>query len=181
MANEGHIIIKKSESEKKPSPGRYGMQQFFRPVDKGSSKPAFCYPRRTQGMKEELEQMERNVDGVDSERKMGYELKMKQIRERVNLIDESFENAAKIIDKSPDAWKTRRDNLAAEIEARTPSREDKEKRRVNPHTILRDEKVGDNEKRPLEEVKREYTIISRAFQARGENEEANHSYLQRDK
>ena len=112
---------------------------------------------------------------------MAYKLKADKIRERVSLIDESFKSAKQIIDKNPDAWKTRRDNLATEIQERTPSRDDKRKRRVNPHTILRDEKIGSGDRRPLEDVKREYTIISRAFQARGDNEEANHSFLQKDK
>ena len=60
MPNEGHIIIKKSDSEKR-SQGRYAMSQFFMPIDKGSAKPAFCYPRRTQGLKEELQTMERTL------------------------------------------------------------------------------------------------------------------------
>jgi hypothetical protein len=183
MANEGHIIIKGGSEKPRQSQGRFGMNQFFREVDKGSAKPAFCYPRRTEGLKEELSQMERNIkDGnVDPERKMGYELKAKKIQERVDLINESFKSAKEIIDKNPDAWKTRRDNLATEISDRTPSRDDKRKRRVNPHGILRDEKVGSSGKRPLEDVKREYTIISRAFQARGDYEESNHSFLQKDK
>ena len=181
MANAGHIIVKKSESEKQ-SKGRYGMRQFFNPVDKGSAKPAFCYPRRTKGLQEELNQMERNIkEGrVDPERKMSYELKAKQIKERMEEINASFSNAKSIIDKSPDAWKTRRENLAAEIAERTPSREAVSKRRVNPHGVLRNEKQGTEDKRPLEELKREFTIISRAFQARGDYEEPNHSFLQKD-
>jgi len=183
MANEGHIIIKKSESDTPKQSPRWSTKQFFRPVDKGSAKPAFCYPRRAVGLQEELEQMERNLkEGrVDPERKLSYKAKAEKIRARVDLINESFENAKQIIDKAPDAWKTRRENLAKEISERTPSRDDKLKRRVNPHGILRDEKVGGFGKRPLEEVKREYTIISRAFQARGDYEEANHSFLQKDK
>ena len=176
MANDGHIIVKKSK-------GRFGTGQFFNPVDKGSAKPAFCYPRRAQGLREELSQMERALkEGqVDPERKMAYELKAKQIRERMVEIDDSFKNAKTIIDKDPDAWKTRRDNLGNEIEERTPSRDDVRKRRVNPHAILRQEKQGSGDKKPLEQLKREYTIISRAFQARGDFEEANHSFLQKDK
>jgi len=182
-ANAGHIIVKGGSEKPRQSQGRYSMSQFFHPVDKGSSKPAFCYPRRAQGLKEELSQMERNIkeDRVDPERRMGYELKAKQIKERVSLIDDSFKNAQEIIDKNPDAWKTRRENLATEIRERTPTRNDKEKRRVNPHGVLRDEKIGSGDQRPLEDVKREYTIISRAFQARGDYEEANHSFLQKDK
>jgi uncharacterized coiled-coil DUF342 family protein len=134
-------------------------------------------------LKEELSQMNRNIKegNVDPEQKMSYALKAKKIEERVSLIDESFEKAKEIIDKAPDSWKTRRDTLAQEIADRTPTREDKRKRRVNPHGVLREEKIGTAGKRPLEEIKREYTIISRAFQARGDFEESNHSYLQKDK
>ena len=179
----GHIIIKGGSEKPRQSQGRYAMSQFFMPVDKGSSKPAFCYPRRTQGLKEELETMERNIEKklIDPQQEMAYKLKADKIRDRVSLIDESFKSAKEIIDKNPDAWKTRRDNLATEIKERTPSRDDKEKRRVNPHSILREEKIGSGDQRPLEDVKREYTIISRAFQARGDFEEANHSFLQKDK
>ena len=183
MANSGHIIIKKSESDQPKQSPRWSTKRFFMDVDKGSAKPAFCYPRRSQGLVEELNQMERVIESgqLDGEHKMGYELKAKKLAQRVDLINESFRNAKEIIDKEPDAWKTRRDTLAAEIAERTPTRDDKRKRRVNPHAVLRDEKVGGPGKRPLEEVKREYTIISRAFQARGDNEEANHSFLQKDK
>jgi hypothetical protein len=182
MANEGHILIKSSESDKPKNSGRWGVRQFFTPVDKGSAKPAFCYPRRTQGLKEELAQMERNIrDGnVDPQQKMSYDLKAKKIRQRVGDIDQSFEKAKEIIDKAPDAWKTRLQTLSAEIAERTPSREDKRKRRVNPHGVLREEKVGSQGKRPLEEIKREYTVIARAFQARGDYEESNHSFLEKD-
>jgi len=183
MANEGHIIIKGgSEKPRQNNSGRWGTNQFFTPVDKGSAKPAFCYPRRTQGLKEELAQMERNIrDGnVDPQQKMSYDLKAKKIRERVSMIDQSFEKAKEIIDKAPDAWKTRLQTLSAEIAERTPSREDKRKRRVNPHGVLREEKVGSQGKRPLEEIKREYTVIARAFQARGDYEESNHSFLEKD-
>jgi hypothetical protein len=181
MANAGHIIIKKDKETKRE--GRYGMGQFFKPVDKGGSKPAFCYPRRSKGLEEELSQMERNIkdDRVDPERRMAYEAKAKQLRERVDEIDASFKGAKDIIDKDPDAWKTRRENIAGEISDRMPSRDDVHKRRVNPHAVLRQDKDGGSGKRPLEELKREYTIISRAFQARGDFEEANHSFLQKDK
>jgi hypothetical protein len=181
MANAGHIIIKKDKETKRE--GRYGMGQFFNPVDKGSAKPAFCYPRRTAGLREELSQMERVLkEGqVDPERKMAFELKAKQISDRMEEIDDSFKNAKDIIDKDPDAWKTRRDNIAGEISDRMPTRDDVHKRRVNPHAVLRQDKEGGSGNRPLEELKREYTIISRAFQARGDFEEANHSFLQKDK
>ena len=186
MANEGHIFIKRSESEQKPpqQSGRWGTRQFFMPVDKGSAKPAFCYPRRAEAMQEELISRKKllksgALDG--QENKMSYELKTKEIGKRVDEIFGSFERAREIIEKAPDSWSKRRQTLADEIKERTPTRADKAQKLVNPHAVLREEKVGTGANRPLEEVKREYTIISRALQARGESAEANTSFLQKDK
>jgi hypothetical protein len=176
LANEGYIISKKKG-------GRYGTSQFFRPVDKGSSKPAFCYPRRAEALKEEHASMKRNLDRnmVSPERKMVYEQKMKQLGKRVEQIEESFEGAKEIIEKDKDAWETRRNNLAAKISEQMPTRDDEQKRKVNPHAVLRKEKQGERGEQPLEATKREYTIISRAFQAAGDYKEANHSFLQKDR
>ena len=183
MANEGHILIKKSGAEVAPQKGRYGTSQFYKELDKGSSKPAFCYPRRTQVLKEELHTMEKNLDmgHITPERKMAYAQKMKQLKNRVDEIDESFANAKNIIESNKDGWKSRRDNLAEKISEMTPTRDDVAKRRVNPFAVLRREKQGEKGSKPLEKMKREYTVISRAFQAAGEHEEANHSFLQKDK
>ena len=106
---------------------------------------------------------------------------MKQLKVMVNIIFESFEIAKKAIESNKDGWKTRRDNLAERIAEMTPTRDDELKRRVNPHAVLRREKQGEKDQPPLEKMKREYTVISRAFQAAGEFEEANHSFLQKDK
>jgi hypothetical protein len=176
LANETHVIIKRN-------PGRFSTAQFFKPIDKGSAKPAFCYPRRADALKEDLNSMKRNLkrDMVSPERRMAYEQRIKQLEDKVAKIDESFEGAKEIIEKNKDAWKTRRDNLAAKIAEQTPTRDAVAKRRVNPHAVLRREKQGEKNDAPLEQVKRDYTIISRAFQAAGDYEEANHSFLQRDK
>ena len=176
MANETHVIIKKSS-------GRYGTNQFFKPVDKGSSKPAFCYPRRAEALKEELSHMKNSLkrDMVTPERRMIYEQKMKQLEGRVREIDDSFSHAKEIIEKEKDGWATRRKNLAEKITEMTPTRDEKRKRIVNPHAVLRREKQGEKGEIPLEQIKRDYTIISRAFQAAGDYEEANHSFLQKDK
>ena len=183
MANEGHIIIKKSGEQVAPQKGRYGTSQFYKPVDKGSSKPAFCYPRRADALKREYRTMEKNLDmgHITPERKMAYAQKMKQLGNRIGEIDESFNNAKEIIESNKDGWKSRRDNLAEKISELTPTRDDVMKRRVNPHSVLRREKSGEKGSQPLEKMKREYTVISRAFQAAGEHEEANHSFLQKDK
>ena len=183
MANEGHIIIKKSGESVAPQKGRYGTSQFYKELDKGSSKPAFCYPRRAEGLKRELKTMEKNLDmgHVTPERKMAYAQKMKQLSGRIDKIDESFNGAKEIIESNKDGWKTRRDNLAEKISEATPTRDDVQKKRVNPFAVLRREKEGEKGNPPLEKMKREYTVISRAFQASGEFEEANHSFLQKDK
>lgn len=185
MANEGYIFVKKAESEhKRPqTTGRWSTKQFFTPVDKGSAKPAFCYPNRAERLQEEYLSMKRNLDegNVDPERKLAYKLKTEKIGERLDLINSSFETAREIINKAPDSWIKRRETLAEEIAARTPTRDDVVKRRVNPHSNLKNEKQGTKDKRPLEQVKREYTIISRALQARGEDVDANTSFLQKDK
>ena len=182
MANEGHIIVKSGENVA-PQKGRYGTSQFYKEIDKGSSKPAFCYPRRAQVLKEEFHTMEKNLDmgHITPERKMAYAQKMKQLGKRIEQIDESFNNAKEIIESNKDGWKSRRDNLAEKISEMTPTRDDVIKRRVNPFAVLRREKQGEKGSKPLEKMKREYTVISRAFQAAGEFEEANHSFLQKDK
>ena len=182
-ANDGHIIIKKSGDKVAPQKGRYGTSQFYKSIDKGSSKPAFCYPRRAKVLKEELNTMKKNLDmgNITPERKMAYAQKVKQLENRVSEIDESFNGAKEIIESNKDGWKTRRDNLAEKISDLTPTRDDEIKRRVNPHAVLRREKQGEKGSAPLEKMKREYTVISRAFQAAGDYEEANHSFLQKDK
>lgn len=177
MANEGHIFIKRGEGKQNI------RKQFFRPIDGKSARPVFCYPRRTENLREEVRGMERSLESgyVTSERKMMYELKLKERKKKLNAIEASFGNAAQVIKEDPDAWIARRDELATAIEDQTPTRKDVELRRVNPHAVLRREKTIEKGSMPLEEIKREYTIISRAFQAAGEEMESNHSFLQKEK
>lgn len=186
MANEGYIFVKKADKEhiQPQTVGRWSTKQFFMPVDKGSAKPAFCYPTRAERLQEEYRQMKRTLDSGQldgTENKMSFELKTKEIGVRLAEINGSFENAREIINKAPDSWAKRRETLEKEIKDRTPSRDDVIKRRVNPHANLRNEKQGTSDERPLEQVKREFTIISRALQARGEDANANSSFLQKDK
>jgi len=159
------------------------MKQFFKPVDKGSAKPAFCYPRRSKGLSESYDTMKKTLDNgyVDPARKMAFEQKMKTLKDRIDSINESHANASAIIKKDKDGWTKRRDELAQAISEQTPTRDDVKKRRVNPHSVLRREKQGEKGNLPLEQIKREFTIISRAFTASGDYEEANHSFLQKDK
>ena len=181
MANEGHIIVK--NNDRRTNAGRYSTKQFFGGLDKGSAKPAFCYPRRAEAKREELATMEKNVNKnmISPDRRMIYEQNMKKLADRVAEIDGSFEGAKKIIEKDKDAWATRRANLAAKIAEGTPTRKQERDRSINPHAVLRREKIGEKGEAPLEQMKRDYTIISRAMQASGDYEEANHSFLKKDK
>lgn len=177
MANEGHIIVKKGIGKQNI------RKRFFRPVDGKSARPAFCYPRRAQMLREEVRSMERTMDSgyVTAERKMMYEQELKKRKKKLVDIEDSFTNAAKVIKEDPDTWMARREELGNAISDGTPTRKDVQQRRVNPHANLRREKMGERDKAPLEELKREYVIISRAFQAAGEDVESNHSFLQKEK
>ena len=75
MANEGHIIVKGS---KKGEPRRGGdpasTSRFFMPIDEGSAKPAFCFPRRIETYEADVRKMERalNEGQVAPDRKMEF-------------------------------------------------------------------------------------------------------------
>ena len=170
--NAGHIIVKGSKTKGEPEQNMKSVSRFFMPVDKGSAKPAFCYPKHRQDLKEEVRGMEKALEdgNVSSERKMKYKMDLKEKKTRLDEILESGANAKKIIAEDKDYWVKRR--LACEelIAKGTPTRKDVKNRVVNPHAILRREK-----KEGLENIKREYQIISSAM-----GEESNVSFLQKD-
>lgn len=173
MANEGHIIIKrKDRSENQGRHDPMSIRRFFLPVDKGASKPAFCYAKKMEFLKEDADVMEKNLDNgnVAAERRLEYKARLAKVKARVDQVFESKENAKKIIAENPDKWRDRRKELAEKISAGMPSRKDVKDRRVNPHANLRREK-----QEGLEKMKQEYKIISRAL-----GEESNVSFLQRD-
>jgi hypothetical protein len=168
MANEGHIIVK----NKRPDGRKINISRFFRPIDKGSAKPAFCYPHRRASLQDEVNRMEKILEGghISSDRKMAFEIKLNERKERLDKINASFDGAEKVISEDKDAWAKYRQDLAKEISEGMPSRQDERERRVNPHRVLK------NEKRGLENKKRQYIIISRAM-----GEESNVSFLQKEK
>jgi hypothetical protein len=182
-AHDGHIIVKGNNDTPPSTKGRYGTGQFFKEVDSGSAKPAFCYPKRADNLRNDLRQMKKTLEmgHILPERKMAYEQNVKKLEKRVSEINESFSNAKKIIETGKDGWATRRQNLGKEISEMMPTRKDVRDRRVNPHSVLRREKQGDKGSRPLQDLKRDYTIISRAMQASGDYEESDHSFLQKDR
>ena len=154
--------------------GRVHPQDYhalFGPLDKGAAKPAFCYPERTRILEEEVRKMEKNIEMgyISSERKMAYEGRLKERRDRLDGINEATANAQKLVANDPDYWAKRRKELGREIRAAMPSRKDVEKRRVNPYRVNKMEKEG------LGEKKKEYIVISRIL-----GEESNTSFLQRD-
>ena len=177
MANEGHIFIKGS---KKSAPtGMAGMKKtFFMPVDRGSARPAFCYPKHREFMSDEVNSMQKALDNgmVAPDRRMQVEHDLIKHRERLDQINESWDNAEKVIKANPDYWAARREQLASEISDAVPSRKDVKERRVNPHKNLNLEKQGG-----LEEKKNEFRIISRAMQAAGMDAESNVAFLQKEK
>jgi len=173
-ANAGHIIVKGSSRK-----GNVGgdnprsIHRFFTAIDKGSARPAFCYPKKKEYFEEEVRRMEKTLASnmVHPERRMAYEHQLNEHKKRLDEIHESFDNAQKIVAEDPDGWAKRREELAEQIKEGVPSRKDVKERRVNPFANLRREKVEG-----LEDIKNEYRIISRAM-----GEESNVGFLQKEK
>ena len=175
MAHEGHIIVKNKQKGRPPK-NPMAIHRFFTSVDKGSSRPAFCLPRHLESFKETTEQMERALEQghITADRKMDFENKLKQHKDRLKELEENRENAAKIINEDLDKWAARREELAEKISGSMPSSTDVRKKRVNPFRNLKKEKDG------LEAMKQEYIIISKAMQAAGHDVDSNISYLEKD-
>jgi hypothetical protein len=167
MANAGFIIVKGADG----SGHRASYRDFYGPLDKGSAKPSFCYPKRKEALEEEVQSMKKSIESgyVSTEKLMEYKSKMRTKTERLDKINEQESAARKLFEENKDNWLKRRGALAEEITAATPSRADVSKRRVNPFTTLKKEKSG------LEEKKREFVVLSRLA-----GEESNISFLQKD-
>ena len=168
MAHSGFIIIKKDGDEKGH---RATYRDFYGPLDKGSAKPSFCYPRRKEALQEEVDKMQKAIDNgyISKEREMESKIQLRTKKKRLDDINAQESAAKKLFEENKDSWMKRRDALAEEITAATPTMADVKKRRVNPFTTLKKEKGG------LEEKKREYIVLSRLA-----GEESNISFLQRE-
>lgn len=161
MANEGHIIVKGKGAEERGGGNPRSVRRFYIPaIDKGNRKPAFCAPRKFDLFREETDSMQKALDmgQVDPSQRMEFEADLKKRKTRLNLLEESRDNATKIVNEDRDMWVKRRGELATEIANGMPSRRDMKEHRVNPHTVLKNEKQGG-----LEEKKIEYQIISQAL------------------
>jgi hypothetical protein len=166
------MTVQKRGSVKPPDPeNEKDYRNWWGPHDKGAAKPAFCYQRRVDNLREEVRSMERNLDMgyVSAERKMAYETRLKERKTRLDSIDAETSRVRKSLGKNKDYWVERRKELGEQIASAMPSRNDVEKRRVNPYKVAKMEKEG------LGDMKKEYIVISRAL-----GEESNISFLERD-
>ncbi len=161
----GHIIVKNGVDR----PDSY--RDFYGPLDKGSAKPSFCYPKRKENLQEEVEKTRKALENgyIAKEREMEAKVRLKEKQKRLDAINTQEADAKKIFEANPDFFIKRRAELAKDIRAAMPTKTDVNKRRVNPFKVLQNEKSG------LEEKKREYVVLSRLA-----GEESNTSFLQRE-
>jgi len=163
MAESPTVIIKKSPEK--------DYRTFYGPLDKGANKPSFCYPQRIERMAEEVKQMEKALEHnhVPPDHRAMYEANFKKKKTRLEGIREWKETAEKEFNKDPDFYQKRFKDLKKEIRELMPSRKEVKEKRVNPHTVLKREKSG------LEDKKREFMVLGKLL-----GEETNVSFLQRD-
>ena len=158
-------------------------KDFFREHDRGAAKPAFCYPRNVEDMREEIKKIETLIkdNNVMPTRRRTLEAQLQQKKDRISLIDKQTKEVKKDINEDQDYWDKRRNTLAEKIRDNTPSRRDIKEKRVSAWTVNKLEKGAkgkldiDGEKMTIEQAKNEYQIISRAM-----DEESNIGFLQRD-
>jgi hypothetical protein len=166
----GYIIIKGSGDGDKVK--KEGYKAFYGPHDKGSAKPSFCYPQQKEALREEIKGMEKALsDGFVAETrvlKVKSDLRMK--KERLDQINAQEADAKKIFKENKDVCIARRNELADTISAAMPTTKDVEKRRVNPHRVLANEKI-----KGLGKLKTEFQILSHLAE-----EESNTRFLQKD-
>lgn len=169
-ANSSYIIIKNSSEGEKLKP--QGYKAFYGPLDKGSAKPSFCYPKQKESLEEEVKSMKKALkDGYVAETrilKVKNDLRMKE--ERLDKIKSQEADAIKLFKENKDACMKRRDELKEVISAGLPTTKDVEKKRVNPHRLFENEK-----KKGFGKLKTEYQILSHLAE-----EESNTKFLQRD-
>jgi len=167
MGNAGYIIVKNSEGAGRKATYR----DFYGPLDKGSAKPSFCYPKRKESLQEEVEKMQKSLDNgyIAKDREMEAKVQLRTKKKRLDEINAQESDAKKLFNEHKDQWMKRRADIATEISDATPTQTDTKKKRVNPHKVLAMEKSG------LEDKKREYIVLSRLA-----GEESNTAFLQKE-
>ena len=169
MAHERNIIIQNKSGK---SSREITYRTFYGPLDKGSSKPSFCYPKRKEALQEEVDKMQKAIDNghISPERAMEAKINLNTKKKRLDDINAQEAVSRKKFEDNKDEWMVRRKELAEEIAALMPTEKEVQKRRVNPHLNLQREKAGG-----LEEKKREFMVISRLA-----GEDSNIANLQRE-
>lgn len=176
MANAGYIIVKSGNNDgDKPKPR--GVEAFYGPLDKGSAKPSFCYPKQRQALKSDIDSIEKALkDGyVAPTRIIKTKIDLQSKKKRLDEIDQQEHEAKKLFKANMDSCMKRRDELAGIIAEAMPSVKDVDKKRVNSQRVYDIEKKGLKGARPLGELKREYQILSCLAE-----EESNTKFLQKD-
>jgi hypothetical protein len=170
MANEGYIIIKSKTDGRVNEKVSY--KKFYGPLDKGSAKPSFCYPRAKSALKEEIESMGRALERgyIDKEREMSVRAELKTKENKLRDLNSQEAEATKMFKENEDAWVKRHSDLAEDIRSTMPSATDVAKKRANPYRILQNEK-----EKGLDEKKREYQVLSHLMGV-----ESNTGFLQKD-
>jgi hypothetical protein len=151
---------------------RATYKDFYGPLDKGSAKPSFCYPRLKDNLKEEVASMRRALDNgfVEKSKELQVKMDLNTKEKRLSDIDAQESEAKKLFAEGKDAWMKRREEIAEKISAAMPSYTDVQRKRVNPY------RINDTEKnKGLGDLKREYQILSHLA-----DEDSNTSVLQRD-
>ncbi len=150
--------------------------EFFRPHDKGSARPAFCFPSAIQTMREDYNKIEKLLNSRLFNAANEPELKARrnQLKNRLRDIDKQLVEVRKEVSgENADYWNGRRKELGEKIREISPSKTDRAKKRVSPHEVLKREKGGKGiikisdehggDALTLSEAKKEFMIISRAM------------------
>lgn len=163
----------------------YG-KDLFREHDKGSARPAFCYPSSIQTLREDTGRLEKLINSrmVEPTKEPELRVRLKQLKTRLSAIDKQITEVKKEIKANPDHWDGRRKDLIKLIQEYSPSKNDRTKKKVSAYDVLRREKGAKGKLPPLEhggdsmtlsEAKKEFMIISRAM-----DEESSISIIEKD-
>lgn len=175
-AHAGYIIVRGGGADNQKEKPR-GVNAFFGPLDKGSAKPSFCYPKQREALAEEVRGMEKSLaDGyVAPTRVMTVKADLRLKKKRLDEIDQQEHEARKLFKENKDACMKRHAELREIIGEVLPRAKDVEKRRVNPQRIHDMEKKGVKGMAPLGKLKTEFQILSHLAE-----EEPNTKFLQKD-
>jgi hypothetical protein len=165
---------------------RKRVDEFRRDHDKGSRRPAFCYPRNIEDLKSEVDKAERFLASnpeISPERKAELSAQTKKKRERLESIQEQVKDVRKEVKTNGAYWQQRLEEFKTLIQENSPSRTDIKEKRVSPWAVHRMEKglkkkivvPSTKEAMTLEEIKVEYQGMCKMM-----DEDSNVGYVQRN-